>query len=72
LWIRRVSERTIDVPLRGAVVLKAVGGEDARDTENDYGQRSDTPPVLIEGVEAVAALESDAEDAEQHESRAQD
>lgn len=58
--------------LRRAVALEAVRGDNARETKNDHNERSETPPMLIECVQAVAALESDAKYAKQHESRAQD
>lgn len=54
------------------MALEAVRGDNARETKNDHNERSETPPMLIECVQAVAALESDAKYAKQHESRAQD
>jgi hypothetical protein len=45
-------------------------GENACEAENDRNERSDTPPVFIERVQAMATLKSDAKYAKQHERRA--
>jgi hypothetical protein len=72
LWIRWITERPIKPALlRRVVALKAVRGDNAREAENDHNERSETPPMLVERVQAVAALESDTKYAKQHESRAQ-
>jgi hypothetical protein len=56
-------------PLRGAI--EVVRRDGAGGAQNDHNERSDTPPMLIQRMQPMAALISNPKDAEQHERGAQ-